>query len=109
MKRAFHFCVEYQEGPGQFHVFDGVITTEKDPFCKNFYEEVKASIVEAMTPPRNSDKVTMRSLTLLAESSNAKGQAREASHAPTGCASNVTTENNLQKNGSNAAGERDGL
>lgn len=38
-----------------------------------------------------------------------RGAACGASAAPTGCASNVEAESNLQKNGTNAAGERDGL
>jgi len=68
MKRAFHFCAEYQNAPGQFHVFDGILTTEADPFDKQFHENVKMTICKSMVPIRPTDGTIIRSLTLLAES-----------------------------------------
>ena len=72
MKRAFHFCMEYQGTPGDVHIFDGVITTNEDPFKSTFYMGIKTLLAANMNPPRNPDTVSLRSLALLAESPNAE-------------------------------------
>lgn len=65
--RAFHFCAEFNESPGVMHVYAGVITTDADPFRPEFYDKVKDAVAAKMDPPRPSDRVVIRALSLLAQ------------------------------------------
>ena len=65
--RAFHFCAEFSDDPGKTHIFAGVITTDADPFRTDFYDRLKDTVAAKMDPPRPTERVVLRSLSLLAQ------------------------------------------
>jgi len=64
--KTYHFYAQYSKGDTTHH-FDGVLETELNLRHLPNYHVLKQKIADAMTPPRPSAEIVVRSFTLVAE------------------------------------------
>ncbi len=65
--QAYFFSAGYYNESGQVtNLCSGVITTSTSPFEPSFYDEILSKVANAMNPPRPKERISIRSLSLLA-------------------------------------------
>lgn len=64
---VYHFYAEFRVSDSEIHQFSGVVTSDRTIQSTADYVLLKADIAANMTPPRESEGVMLKSLTLVSQ------------------------------------------